>query len=200
TPQDGPVIDIQHDLCAAFCRGTDGFLHRVAGGRRREVSSGDREHPGRGDECIVDVILAQAHVGTALAEKNMRYVVRALDSQHDQCSQAVRIRTYLGYINPFARQLLADETSHLFVADAGEHGAPDAETRKPRGEIPGRAAEIFRETLHVLQAAARLLAIKVHRRAPEADNVEVFPAATSARHRPATSTRHPCPWSRHALS
>src|SRR5690606_19016046 len=146
------------------------------------------------------VILAKAHVGTALAKENMRYVIRAHYSQHDQRSQAIRVRSYLGYINALARQLLADETSHLFVADAGKHGALDAEARKPRSEIPRRTAEVFRKTLHILQSATRLLAIEVHRRAPKADDVEVPDAATSARHRPATSTRHPCPSSRHALS
>ncbi len=81
------------------------------------------------------------------------------------------VRTWLTS-TPRRAEFVAHEAAHLFVADARQHRAARTEPGETGREVTRRAAEVFRERLHVLEAPADLLAVEVHGRAAEADDVE----------------------------
>src|SRR5690606_11139843 len=85
---------------------------------------------------------------------------------------AIRVRANVTHVDAQARELIAHEPPHVLVTDARQHCAFAAEACEARREVRGGAAEVLRERLHVLEAAARLLAVEVHGGAAEADAVE----------------------------
>lgn len=75
-------------------------------------------------------------------------------------------------IDPFPRQLLDDESAHMLVADTGDDGAFQAQSRRAAGDVGGASADIFAERPHVLQAAADLGAVKIDAGSANGDDVQ----------------------------
>ena len=72
----------------------------------------------------------------------------------------------------FADHLLADETAHRLVADAGDEAGPQAEPRRADGDVGGAAADGLGEGRHVLEPPADLLAVEIDRGPADGDDVQ----------------------------
>jgi hypothetical protein len=138
----------------------------------REVRAGGDDRAGLGDEAGVDVVLAERHVGAVRAVEDQRELLLVADAEDHQGGEALGVRPDPPHVHALLRQLLADEAAHVLVADAGDEGRSEAEARGARGHVGGRAADVFLEGPHVLEPAADLLPVKVHRGPADGDDVE----------------------------
>ena len=109
------------------------------------------------DVVLVEVADLEAHVGAVLAEEDVRICALALDAEHDEPRQSLRIGCHVLDVDAFTRERFAHEAAHVLVADAGQHRAAQAEAGGAGGEVRGGAAEILGEALHVFEPAADLL-------------------------------------------
>ena len=84
----------------------------------------------------------------------------------------MRIGLDVADIDAFGDEGFAQETAHMLVADARQHGDAQAEPRSANRRIGRRAAEIFGEARHVLEPAADLLAVEIDCGAPHRNQIE----------------------------
>ena len=130
----------------------------------REMRAGDEDRPRRRDEGLVDVVLAQRHVGAVLAVEDQRKRLVVLDREDHERRQPLGSVTTPSRRDALALQLLADEAAHLLVADAGDQRRVQAEPRGADGDVGRAAADGFGEAADVLEPRADLLAVEVDRR------------------------------------
>ena len=119
-PQHGPVIEVERHLGP----GGPGMGHRRARGavhpRGREMGAAEEKRLGRGDEVAVEIALLDRHVGAVLAIEDQREGVAVANAEDDERGQALRIGLDVAGIDAFRFQGLADEATHMFVADTGD--------------------------------------------------------------------------------
>ena len=171
-PEIGAIVDVEHDLAAVPAH----QLHRLAlrgfGTGPGEMRAGDDDGTGLGDEGGVDIAFLQRHVGAVLAVEQQREGLVALDREDGERGQAFRVGLETVEIDALAGELLAQETSELLVADAGQQGRAQAKPSGADRDIGGAAADRFGEGGDILQPRADLLAVEIDRSAADGDDVE----------------------------
>ena len=187
-PEVRPVVDVERGLRAVFAGQPQRLQDRRRGAGMRQMRAGRHDRPRRGDEAFVDVILAQGHVGAVFPVEDQRKLLVVADPQKDQRRQPFGVGLHPPHVDALARQLLADEAAHVFVADAGDERGLQPQPRGPRRDVGGAAANVFLEGGHVFEPAANLAAVEVDRCAPDGDHVKCLHhpplgAATQRRHR-----------------
>ena len=171
-PEHRPIVDVEDRARIVGAGPAKCLLDRGARLRGGQVRAGHCKRAARRDVALVEVGGFEPHVGAVLAKEDVRVRAFAFDAEHHQAGQPLRIGRDVADVDAFARQRFAHETAHVLVADARQHGAAQAEPRGAGGKVRGRAAEILREALHVLEAPAELLAVEIDRGAAETDEVE----------------------------
>ena len=142
----------------------------------------------RGDEGLVDVVLAERHVGAVLAVEDQREGLLVLDRRggparsaapgRSRCRRSPRPRG--ASCSRMKRPICSSPTRVMSAGLQAEPGRAD-------GDVGRAAADRLGEGGDVLQARADLLAVEIDRGAADGDDVERF----GRRHRPRPSG-HPC--------
>ena len=160
-PQVRAIVDIERGSGAVLAGEPQRLQDRrfCAGMAEMRACRDDRAR--FGDEALVDVVFAQRHVGAIGAIKDQRKLRVVADAEQHQRGQAIRIRLDAAHVDAFFRQLLADEASHMLVADAGDQRRTKPEACGPRRYVGWRAADVFAERPHILQPSADLNAVQV---------------------------------------
>ena len=182
-PEIGAVVDVEHDLAAGSLGDADRLALRRIGIRPREMRSRDHDGSGRGDEALVDVVFAERHVGAVGAVEDHGRDALILDGEQYQRGQPLLVGGDALDRDALADHLLADEASHLLVADPRHHAGLEAEPRRADRDVGGAAADRFREGGDVLQTRSDLLAVEVDGRAADGDDVERFSRSVGLGHR-----------------
>ena len=171
-PQVRAIVDVEDDLAAGGLGRADRLVAGGLDGGRREMRAADEDGAGRLDIGLVDVVLAQRHVGAIGAIEDVRRVAIVAHAENDEGGQPIGIGDDAIDGDALAHELLADEAPHVLVADAGDEPGLEAETRGADGGVGGAAADRFGEGGHVLQPPADLLSVKIHGRPADGDHVE----------------------------
>jgi hypothetical protein len=171
-PQHRPVVDVENRARIVGAGPAECLLDRSARLCGRQMGASDSERATRRNVAFVEVCDFEAHVGALLAKEDMRVRAFPFDAEHDQASEPLRIGGNVADVDPLACERLAHETSHVLVADARQHGGAQTEPCSAGRQVCGRAAEILREALHVLETPAELLAVQVDRSASETNEIE----------------------------
>ena len=178
-PEVRAVVDVERRPRAVLAGEGQRLQHRRLGARVAEMGPGGEHGAGLGDEALVDVGLGQPHVGAVLAVEDQREALVVADAEEHQRGQPLRVDLHAAGVDALAGQLLDDEPPHVLVADAGDHRRLQPQPRRAAGDVGRRAADVLGEGAHVLQASADLVAVEVHRRPADGDEVErlhrVFP-------------------------
>ena len=93
--------------------------HGSLGARVAQVRSRRHDRPCGPDQILVDVVLAERHVGAILAIEDEREVLPVADAEDDEGRQALGVHLHTARVDPLARKLLDDESPHVLVAHSG---------------------------------------------------------------------------------
>jgi len=146
------------------------------------VGSGDDDGAGSGDEFLVDVVGRERHVGAVLAIEDQRKGSFVADAEDRESGQPFPVDDHARRLHSLRRELLHDEAAHVLVPDAGHERRTQTQPRRSHRDVGGAAADVFRETRHILQPAADLLAVQVDRGASDRDDVETGRRFVSVSH------------------
>ncbi len=172
TPEIGAIVDIQRRSCIVLAGKMQRLQHRGLGIGVRQVGASHHHGAGIGDKILVDVILAQCHVGTILAVKDQREAVLVADAQQHKRRQPVGIGLDAAQIHAFTRQFLADEAAHMLVAHTGDQCRFQPKPRGARRHVGRRAADVFLKSPHVFETTADLRAVEVNRRTANGHQIQ----------------------------
>ena len=136
------------------------------------MCSGDQQRARRRDECFVDVVFGNRHVGAILAEEDERERVAILDAEHDASGQAPRIGADMRGVASFLLERLDEEASHRIVADARDQRGLQPQPRAAECRVRRRASEILGKARDILEPRADLLRVEVLAEAAEGDDVK----------------------------
>ena len=136
------------------------------------MCSGDQQRARRRDECFVDVVFGNRHVGAILAEEDERERVAVLDAEHDASGQAPRIGADMRRVASFLLERLDEEASHRIVADARDQRGLQPQPRAAECRVRRRASEILGKARDILEPRADLLRVEVLAEAAEGDDVK----------------------------
>src|SRR5690606_2711583 len=134
----------------------------------------------RNDEILIDIVLAERHVGAVLAVEDQRKLRVVTDAADHQRGQPFRIDLHSLRRHTLAGELLEDEASHMLIADAADQSRLQAQSRATAGNIGWRTADILLERAHILQSAADLGAVEVHAGAADSDDVKCLGHAVTS--------------------
>ena len=95
----------------------------------------DRKQAGACDPGLVEVLGRETHIRAIAPKEDVRVAALACDPEHDQPGEPPGIGAHVTDVDTFARELLADEASHVLVADPREHRRPEPEPRETGCEI-----------------------------------------------------------------
>ncbi len=179
-PEVGAVVDVEGGAGAVLPREAEGLQHGGLGAGVGEVGAGDGDRAGVGDQGLVDVGLAEGHVGAVLAVEDQREMGLVADAEDDEGGEALGVGDDAAGVDAFGGEGLADEAAHVLVADAGDQAGAQAEAGGAAGDVGGGAADVLVEARHVLEPAADLGAVEIDRRAADGDDVECRHAPVSS--------------------
>ena len=172
SPQHRPVVDVEHRAHVVRARAIERAVADAVDVLGREVRAGDQQRAASRDVGLLDLRVADRHVGAVLAQEDQRERVLVLDAEHDGGGEARRIDADVADVAALARDRLDEEAAHRVVADARDQSRVEAEARAAERGVRRRAAEVLREARDVLEPRADLLRIEVDAEAAEADDVE----------------------------
>ncbi len=172
SPEVGAIVNVERCQRAMFAGKPQRLQNGSLGARMREMCAGRAHTACLGNEIRVDVFLAKRHVGTVLTIENQRKLLLIADAEKHKRGQALRVGDDAARVHALALQFLADEASHMLVADARDQCRLQPEPRRTGSNIGGRTTNIFVEGAHVLQPATDLRAIKIDRGPADGDEVE----------------------------
>ena len=158
-PEVRSVIDVERGLRAVFACKFQCFENSGFGARVGQVGACRNDRTGRRDKVFVNVIFGQRHIGTVFAIEDQGELLFVTNAQQNQCGKAFRIGNHALGVHAFRSQLFADKATHVFIADAGQKGRFQTQTRSACSHVGGRAADVFFKAGHVFQPAAYLCAI-----------------------------------------
>ena len=173
-PKVGAIVDVQRRARAMFARQSQGFQHRSFGLGVRQMRACGDDRARLGDEVFFYVIFTQRHVGAVFAVENQGKLLFIANAQQDQRCKPFRVGFYTARIHAFLGQFFQDKASHVFVANPRDQRRFQPQTRRARGHVGGRSADIFLERGHVFQPPADLRAIKIHRGSANRDDIKGF--------------------------
>ncbi len=171
-PEVRAIVDVEDDLRAGFLGDTHCLALRRIGVGLGKMRAGDEDRPCLADELFGNVVFAQRIIGAVVAVEQQREGFVVLHGENCKRRQALRIGDDAAGLDAFAGQLLADETAHLLIADAGQKRRLQPEARRADGDVAGAAADRFGKACHVLEPGADLLTVKVDRGPAYGDEVE----------------------------
>ena len=171
-PQVRPVIDVEYDLAPGGACDSHRLELRGGGAGAREMRAAHQNRLGAFDVSRIDVALVERAVGAIVAIEDQREGLFVADAEQHERGEPHRIGVHSGDVDALAFALLANEATHVLVADAGDEAAFQPEPRGANGDIGRTAADRLGERRHVLQAPADLLPVQVHRRAADRDDVQ----------------------------
>ena len=172
SPQIRSIIDIEDDLRAVSLGQRDRLRLRRRGGWLGEMGARHDDRAGASDQRFVDVALIQRHVCAVGPIEYRRRHPLGLHGEQHQAAQAVLVGVHPIDDDTLANQLFANETAHLFGADARDQRRPEPEPHSADGDVGGATAYGLGEACDVLEPAADLLAVKVNGRAADRDQIE----------------------------
>src|ERR1700733_15671706 len=171
-PQVRPVIDVEHDPTPRGAGDSHRLSLRGSGIGAREMRAAHQHSPGALDILRIDVALVERAIRAILAVEKEREGLFVADAEQHERGEADRIGPNASDVDALSRALLADESAHVLVADAGDEAAFQPQTRRADRDVGWATADRLGERGHVLQPAADLRAIKVDRRAADGDDVQ----------------------------
>ncbi len=175
-PEHRAVVDIQYAfdvvLLGIVERLTAGLEHLISG----EMRAGDQQRLARGNLLLVDVLGAQGHVSAVFPVEHQREGFAVLQPQQHHRRQTLGVTLDGADITALAGQGFDQKSTHVVVADPAQHGRPEPEPGRAKGNIGRRAAQVFGETGNVFQPRPHLLRIKVDAQASEANQIQLTPS------------------------
>ena len=171
-PQVRPVVDVEHNLAPGGAGDPHRLELRGGGIGAREMRAAHQHRLGAFDVSRIDVALVERAVGAIVAIEDQREGLFVADAEQHERGEPHRIGVDSGDVDALAFALLANESAHVLVADAGDEAAFQPEPRRADGDIGRTAADGLGEARHVLEAAADLRAIEIDRRAADGDDVQ----------------------------
>ena len=143
SPKIGTVIDIEGGLPTALARNGQRLEHCGLSARMGKMRSRCANTFGRRNKARVYVVFAKRHVGAILPIENQWKRIFIANAEEDKRSQPLFVRNDTSSIHALCFELLANETTHMFIADPGDEGRFQAKACGTSGDIGGRAANIF---------------------------------------------------------
>ena len=171
-PQHRTIIDIENRPHVVLARAIEREIADAIDVLRGEMRAGDQQRAALRDVRLLDLGIADRHVGAVLAQEDQRKRVLVLDAENDRCGQSIRVDADVADVAAFPRDGFGEEAPHRIVADARNQSCVEAEPRTTECGIRRRAAEILREARHVFQSRTDLLRVEVDAEASEADDIE----------------------------
>ena len=134
SPQHRPIVDVEHRAHVVRPRVIERAVADAVDVLGREVRAGDQQRAALRDVRLVDLRLADRHVGAVLAQEDQRERVLVLDAEHDRGREPRRIDADVADVAAFARDRLDEEAPHRVVADARDQAG--AAGRAARSRTP----------------------------------------------------------------
>ena len=172
SPQHRPVVDVEHGAHVVRTRAIERAIADAVDVLGREVRARDEQRAASRDVGVLDLRVADRHVGAVLAQEDQRKRVLVLDAEDDGRGKARRVDADMADVAAFARDRLDEEAAHRVVADARDQSRLETEACAAERGIGRRAAQVLREARDVLEPRADLLRIEVDAEAAETDDVE----------------------------
>ncbi len=172
SPKIGSIVDVENHPAPSGAREAHRLELRGGGVGAGEMRAADQNCSGALDIVGIDVVFVERAVGAIVAVENEREGFLVTDAEQHQRGEPRRVRPDPADVHAFPRALLADESAHVLVADAGDEAAPETETRRSDGDIRRTAAHRLGEARHILKAAPDLHAVEIDRRTADRDDVE----------------------------
>ena len=162
-PKIGPIVDVKANPTAMFA----GEFHRletcVGNALRAEMRPCHEDSSCRGNELLVDVLLAYRHISTIFTIENQRELFAVTDAQQHQRRQSLLVGDHLGGVNTLGLELLQDETPHMLITNTGDQRRLQPKTGAADAYVGRASTNIFGKAGHVLKTASNLRAIKINR-------------------------------------
>ena len=171
-PQVWTIVDIKGHLATGRTRKTHGGEAGSGDTLGTEMRSGYQNRLCRCDEVRIDVRLVDRHVGAVLSIEDQRKLLAVTNAEDDKRTQTIRIGRDVARVDTFPDQLFADKAPHMLIADPCDESRFQTEAGTADADVGRASSDIFGETGHVLETAANLSPIKIHRRTPDADHVQ----------------------------
>src|SRR3546814_1491154 len=105
-----------------------------------EMRPGNDDSARRSNEGLVDIALAERHVGAVFAIEDQRKLRVVTDAEDYQRGQPFRIDLHSLRRHALAGELFEDEASHVLIADAADQSRLQAQSRAATSDI-GRSEE-----------------------------------------------------------
>ena len=162
-PQIGPIIDVKTDPATIFAGKFHRLETRIGNTLSAEMRPCYKNGTCRGNEILIDVILAYRHIGTIFTIENQRKLFTIADTQQHQSGQSLGVGNHIGCVNALGLKLLSNEAAHMLITNTGDQRRLQTKTGATDADVGWASTNIFGKTCHILKPATDLRAIKVDR-------------------------------------
>ena len=162
-PQIGPIIDVKTDpatiVAGKFHRLETRIGNTLSAEMRPRYKNGTR----RGNEILIDVVLAYRHIGAIFTIENQRKLLSISDTQQHQSGQSLGVGNHIGCVNALSLKLLSNKAAHMLITNTGDQRRLQTKTGATDADVGWASTNIFGKTCHILKSATDLRAIKINR-------------------------------------